>query len=656
MTDTHTLLGEALEHHQAGRHDQAAALYRRALEIDPDEPTALYLYALFNFEAGQTQAALTLLTKVVELRPDHAQARFTLANLLHWRGDYAAAAAGYKTVLALQPEHLAAHIGLAKALRDEGELDEAAAACRAALDLDPDSAEAREAYGGVMAAQGRTGPAIDAYRAAIALQPGLASAQIGLALALLGEDQPREALDAADAALAVDRTLADGWFARGSALKGLRRLEDAATALEQAVALDPGQAISHLRLGNVYGELEKGEEAIKALREAISLDPTLAEAHASLGSLYLLTGQKAEAERFSWLALAIDPDMIAPHQNLASLLDKRGETAEARTHRDAAYKRQNLFVDTAPNPRRRVLILATAESGNVPFRYLLPKTRYTRINWIVEYADEGQAARLPPYDLVFNAIGDPDLAGPTEAPVQKFLETCKARVFNDPAAIRRTFRDQIPELLAGLADTTAPRTARVSAEEAARNGLSAAIVGAGLSWPVMVRPIGSHGGQGLTRVDSVVELALAKIPAGRDLYLTAFHDYRSLDGGWRKYRVIFIDRVPYPYHLAISDRWMVHHGTADMTKRPDRLAEELRFLADPEAAIGAKAMAAITEIGRRLDLDYCGVDFAVQPDGSVLVFEANANMLVHPEVEGGPLAAKNPYVQRILDAFEGMIG
>jgi hypothetical protein len=100
---------------------------------------------------------------------------------------------------------------------------------------------------------------------------------------------------------------------------------------------------------------------------------------------------------------------------------------------------------------------------------------------------------------------------------------------------------------------------------------------------------------------------------------------------------------------------MVHHGTADMTKRPDRLAEELRFLAEPEAAIGALAMAAVAAIGERLDLDYCGVDFAVRPDGSVLVFEANATMLAHPEAPDSPLAPKNPYVERILGAFQAMI-
>ncbi|HEX4180117.1 MAG TPA: tetratricopeptide repeat protein [Caulobacteraceae bacterium] len=655
MTDSHALLGEALEHHQAGRHDQAATLYRRALEIDPDEPTALYLFGLLNFEAGQTLAALDLLSKVVKLRPDHAQAGFTLANLRHWRGDYAQAVAGYRAVLELQPDHVAARIGLAKALRDDGELDEAAAECRAALDLDPSSADAYDALGGVLTALGRLGLAIDAYRAAIALQPDIASPRIGLAMALVGEDRPREALEAADAALAIDRNLADAWFARGSALEAMRRLDEAAAALETAVALDPGQALSQLRLGNVYGELQRGEEAIKALREAISLDPTLKEAHASLGSLYFLTGQKAEAERFSWLALAIDPDMIAPRLNLASMLAERGDLVEAKAHRDAAYGRQNLFVETAPDPRRRVLILSTAESGNVPFKYLLPRERYTRINWIVEYADEGQVAGLPAYDVVFNAIGDPDLAGPTEAPVARFLETCAAPVFNDPVAVLRTFRHQTPELLAGLAGVTAPRTVRLAAEDVSRMGLTAAVTAANLTWPVMIRPIGSHGGQGLIRVDSAAELILAKVPAGQDLYLTAFHDFRSLDGGWRKYRIIFVDRVPYPYHLAISNRWLVHHGTADMLKRPERLAEELRFLEDPEAAIGAAAMEAVAQIGQRLNLDYCGVDFSVLPNGAVLVFEANANMLVHPEAADSPLAPKNPYVKRILDAVEAMI-
>jgi tetratricopeptide (TPR) repeat protein len=655
MTDTHSILGEALELHQAGRHAEAAALYQRALEVDPNEPTALYLFGLLNFEMGQAQTALELLRKVVGIRPDHVQARLTLANLLHWRGDYADAAEQFRAVIEADPDNLAAQVGLAKALRDDGAFDASLAAGRAALDIDPNCAAAHEVMGGAFSGLGRAERSIDAYRTAIALQPDLASAHIGLALVLLGENRPADALAATDAALAEDQGQAQAWFARGVALNGLRRLDEAVEALERSVALDPTQAITHLNLGNLYGEFERGEEAISHLREALSLNPTLKEAHASLGSLYLLTGNKRDAERFSWLALAIDPDMGVPHLNLASLMAERGEEQKARTHRDAAYRRQNLFVETAPDPRRQVLILSTAESGNVPFKFLLPRERYTRINWIVEYATEGQAAKLPAYDLVFNAVGDPDLAGPTQAPMDRFLATCVKPVFNDPTSILRTFRHKVPELLGGLANVVAPQTVRLSAEAMAEAGPETAVMEAVRGWPVLIRPIGSHGGQGLIQVDGPGDLAKADVPRGRDLYVTPFHDYRSADGAWRKYRMIFVDRRPYAYHLAIADRWMVHHGTAAMDERPERLAEELHFLADPEAAIGGKAMAAIAAIGERLDLDYAGVDFSVLADGSALVFEANANMLVHPEKPDSPLAPKNPYVRRILDAFQGMI-
>jgi hypothetical protein len=41
-------------------------------------------------------------------------------------------------------------------------------------------------------------------------------------------------------------------------------------------------------------------------------------------------------------------------------------------------------------------------------------------------------------------------------------------------------------------------------------------------------------------------------------------------------------------------------------------------------------MQALHEISSMLGLDYAGVDFALSPDGSVLLFEANATMVVFP--------------------------
>ena len=59
-------------------------------------------------------------------------------------------------------------------------------------------------------------------------------------------------------------------------------------------------------------------------------------------------------------------------------------------------------------------------------------------------------------------------------------------------------------------------------------------------------------------------------------------------------------------------------------------AEEAAFLADMPAVIGARGMAALRAISAELGLEYAGVDFAVAPDGRLLLFEANPGMVISP--------------------------
>ena len=115
--------------------------------------------------------------------------------------------------------------------------------------------------------------------------------------------------------------------------------------------------------------------------------------------------------------------------------------------------------------------------------------------------------------------------------------------------------------------------------------------------------------------------------------------------------MVFVNRQAFPYHLAISRHWIVHYQSADMLSEAWKRQEELAYLQNPRAVLGDRAMDAIEHIGRALDLDYCGVDFSVLPDGRVLVFEANATMLVHGEEPDSLLQHKNEFVLRIFDAF-----
>ena len=58
--------------------------------------------------------------------------------------------------------------------------------------------------------------------------------------------------------------------------------------------------------------------------------------------------------------------------------------------------------------------------------------------------------------------------------------------------------------------------------------------------------------------------------------------------------------------------------------------EERCFLDDMPGVVGQRAMTALTAIGETLGLDYAGIDFALTRDGAVIVFEANATMVINP--------------------------
>ena len=461
--------------------------------------------------------------------------------------------------------------------------------------------------------------------------------------------RPDKAFLAADRVVAVYPELASAWFVIGESLAALGERAQAALAFERSLQLEPGQAVALARVGRVYDELDLPLLAEDRLLGAIAIDPADVESLVHLSALYGRAAQYELARDYAEKALAVVPNLADAHRNLAAILAKLGRDEEARSHRDLAYRGRSLLRETSPSPRRRVLILADAGWGNSPDRYLLPRDRYERWIWFIEYADEAMFGAVPDVDVVFNAIGDPDATGPSASNVARLLSGSDRTSLNRPEAVARSARHLAAELFAGLEDVDIPKTVRLDAETLSKLGPASSLAKSGLRAPLLLRPIGSHGGEGLLRISALDDETT--IAPGRDYYATEFNDFRSPDGLYRKYRMFFVDRAPYPYHLAIAEHWLVHYQTSGTPDHLVRLAEERRFLEDPETALGPAAMNALRAIGKRLDLDFCGIDFSLTPDGRLLLFEANATMLVHPEAPDGPLAHKNEFVGRILQAF-----
>jgi hypothetical protein len=423
--------------------------------------------------------------------------------------------------------------------------------------------------------------------------------------------------------------------------------EQALAAMFALSELAPTDPALHRDLAQAYRAVGQEIEARAEETAALALELGVPTMLFNLGTVYFTTGYYDAAARWYRLTIAVAPAMAAAHQNLACILFDQGHPEAGQYHRDCAYRQQCVFTAQAPQERRRVLILGASGYGNIPLRFLLPQQVNTQSTWFLEYTKPDTATALPPYDIVLNGVGDPDLDGPTFVPSCAFLSTCAKPLLNHPDRVSLTRRDRLPDLLAGIDGIEVPPVIRVG-------GTADHPSAPGFTFPLLVRPAASHGGEGLVRIDAASQLRAVDWDGAEAWYLSPFRDYRSADGYWRKYRVIYVDGEPYPYHLAISPHWLVHYVSADMLSEPAKCLEERRFLEQPDAMLGQAGMTAIRTIGQRLGLDYAGVDFTQLPDGRILVFEANATMLVHPETNP-KLAYKNPFVTRILDAFDALL-
>ena len=76
---------------------------------------------------------------------------------------------------------------------------------------------------------------------------------------------------------------------------------------------------------------------------------------------------------------------------------------------------------------------------------------------------------------------------------------------------------------------------------------------------------------------------------------------------------------------------------------------------DYSTVFRGKAAEALREIARRLDLDYAGIDCSLMRDGRLVVFEANASMLVQLGEPIDDYPYKHAYVPRIANAMCRMV-
>ena len=556
-----------------------------------------------------------------------------------------------------EPEAL---LQTARAHFDQQQWAEAERCCRQVLEQHPDHADALGLLGVVLVDGGHGADPVPVLMRHLSMRPNDRTTLHRLARIHAGRGQPEAAALLLQRASQQLTELAIIQNDLAVVLDRLGRADEALAASDRAVTLAPDFAIAHGNRGYMLLNRERFSDAVDAELVALSyLPPEMTEARASvvqtLVQAAIKAGRGAEAEATIRAEIAAGRAELEMRAQLANFMDKADRPDEALAMRNDLARRVGLRqAGLEEGGGATVLVLAGAHGGLAPVRYLLDPAVFTILNFTLLSADQPDAPlgdvdlqALRRADVVFSALADVDHDGGQFETAAEVCASIGLPVVNPPASIGRTGRHNAAGLFADIPDLIVPEVRYIDRES---------LAGLPITAPMLVRTAGSHGGENLVRIENEAEKAAFLATTTSDqLLISPFHHFQSPDGHWRKYRLIFVDRQVFPYHLAIGDHWLVHYWRALMERSEAKKAEEERFLDDWRAVFGERAARAVEEVARRLDLDYGGMDCALTDDGQVLLFEANACILIHLDEDEASFPYKHRNVPKIRDAFTQMV-
>ena len=268
------------------------------------------------------------------------------------------------------------------------------------------------------------------------------------------------------------------------------------------------------------------------------------------------------------------------------------------------------------------------------------------------------AEPIPEHDVLMVGICDSDEHTNRLLSLIPLFEHWSKPVINQAPYIANTGRKVASLLLQAVPGLVMPPTLRAQPSQLrsvaqGQNQLSDYF--RNLDFPIIVRPVGSHAGHDLERIEQAQQLNTYLNHVNADaFFISRFIDYSADDGLFRKLRVVLIDGKPYIAHLAISSHWMIHYVNAGMYEDAQKREEEKRVMTHFDAFV-MRHQKTLDAIYQRTKLDYLGLDCAQTKDGQLLIFEIDHVMVVHDMDPPDLFPYKHEIMLKAKNAFRDML-
>lgn len=348
--------------------------------------------------------------------------------------------------------------------------------------------------------------------------------------------------------------------------------------------------------------------------------------------------------------------------DLSTVLQLRGNRDLALSMQAQAIETQQIYSPPTAAGQVNIRLLAVMGEGdlmaNTPLEFLLENSDVA-LDIVYVTQDLPLPDNLPEHDVLFVAIAQSDRNMPLLKQIGAAVASWPRPVLNRPERIALMSRNEACLLLKSAPGVEMPSTVRIARQvlqQVADKELPLTGILEDGEFPIIVRPVDSHAGKDLDKIEDTEALFnyLQNMP-NDEFYLSRFIDYRGPDGLFRKYRIVLIDGKPFVCHVGISEHWMIHYLNAGMAESAEKRAEEERFMLDFDSGFACKHTEAFRAINERVGLDYLGIDCGETADGKLLIFEVDSCMIIHAIDPVDIFPYKQPQMNKVFSAFRRML-
>lgn len=436
--------------------------------------------------------------------------------------------------------------------------------------------------------------------------------------------------------------------------------------LTQALTLEPLHVTSLMLQARLFAKYDKFDPAIELMQLAVTLQPDELEACFDLGLWLTKAGKHRAAAAMMQRCVDLRPSLANPRHYLAAIYGNMGHDTHSRYWAKKSVTSNAFTVAEAKTDTKlTVLALFTRASGSLGINRntlgihtseghnnltsLLDSDHITVIRFSVDALDSKPKLldKLPPADIIYNSITDPERCEHALHLAQKVCDRLDLPVINAPKAVLAASREGNYARFKDNPTIVLPKAIKFeNVQGSAKTLVEKALAEEGLTLPVIIRLAGFQGGLFMHKVDDLtahdfteLDTELAKQP--QTAYVIQYHDVSYVDERmpdarlYPKYRAFMVGGKLYPAHRFVdADNFNVHlKNYAKMLESTDMvwLRDAMDNYVDaPEQHFLAGEWAELEKVMQSFNMEYVGVDFAPctskQDKGKILIFEANAGM------------------------------